>query len=39
MLIDALIKGRQVYVRIDEFNEAGITEGTVFKAILRSEKK
>lgn len=29
--IGALIKGKDVYVRVDAFNEAGITKGKVFK--------
>ena len=29
--IGALIKGQPVYVRIDVFNEVGITEGEVIK--------
>lgn len=29
--ISALIKGQTVYVRVDSFNEKGITEGTIYK--------
>jgi xylan 1,4-beta-xylosidase len=31
--IKALVKGQDVYVRVDAFNEKGITEGEVFKAV------
>lgn len=31
--IKALVKGQAVYVRVDAFNEKGITEGEVFKAV------
>jgi len=31
--IGALIKGQPVYVRVDSFNEKGITEGNVLKAV------
>jgi xylan 1,4-beta-xylosidase len=31
--IGALIKGDPVYVRVDTFNEKGITEGEVIKAV------
>jgi hypothetical protein len=29
--VGALIKGREYYVRVDAFNEVGITEGTCIK--------
>ena len=32
--IGALIKGRRYYVRVDAFNENGITEGTVTEKTL-----
>jgi hypothetical protein len=31
--IGALIKDQPVYVRVDTFNEKGIAEGEVFKAV------
>ena len=31
--IGALVKGRSYYVRVDAFNENGITEGTVQKVM------
>lgn len=31
--IGALVKGQSLYVRVDAFNEAGITEGDVYKVI------
>ncbi|MEK3834116.1 MULTISPECIES: family 43 glycosylhydrolase [unclassified Paenibacillus] len=33
MVIKALIKDQPLYVRVDSFNEIGITEGEVYKAI------
>ncbi len=33
LMIKALIQARPVYVRVDAFNESGIAEGEVFKAI------
>lgn len=31
--LGALVKGQSLYVRVDAFNEAGITEGNVYKVI------
>ncbi|MNC40997.1 hypothetical protein D3C75_897430 [compost metagenome] len=31
--IGALVKGQSVYIRVDAFNEMGITEGDVYKVI------
>ncbi|WP_337099936.1 family 43 glycosylhydrolase [Paenibacillus sp. YIM B09110] len=33
LTIKALVKGQPVYVRVDAFNERGITEGEVYKAV------
>lgn len=33
LTIKALVKGQEVYVRVDVFNEKGITEGKVLKAV------
>lgn len=37
--IGALVKGKDYFVRVDAFNEAGITKGSVIKMNAKLEEK